>query len=292
MRFASKSQSQKEMKKVPGERRLMDKCFVDYKEFKNGSELCVPKDNYFTLIFFEKGSGTLTSEFTNYRIKPRQVHILVPGKIYEWKPDAALKGSQLTISKDLLETFPPFFQFIFYRYNQTPILDLDPLTFKKIIVECRAIKEDLSSKPVSLDLVNARCLLIILIISLSRSGQRTEALPKVTNSIAHTFQSLVEEHFRKQKTVTFYAAKLCITPNYLGIICRKNFNMSPLEVIQQRVLHEAKHLLHSSGKSIKEIAFDIGFPKLTYFSYFFKSKTNLTPVEYRRLFEKSLIFFR
>ena len=221
-------------------------------------------------------------------MKPGQVHILVPGKIYKWNLDPTIKGSKLTISKDLLETFPPFFQFIFSQYNQNPILDLDPLTFKKIIIECLAIREELSSKTVSLDLVNARCLLITLIISLWRSGERVNILPGNANSIAHTFQSLVDENFRKHKTVAFYAAKLCITPNYLGIICRKNLNMSALEVIQQRVLHEAKQLLHSSGKSIKEIAFDVGFPKLTYFSYFFKSKTSLTPVEYRRLVERSL----
>lgn len=277
------------MKKVPdGGKMLMGKCLVNYKEFKSESGPAAPKENYFTLLFFEKGTGSLAIEFMNYRVKQTQVHVLVPGKIYEWNLDANIKGIQLTISKDLLETFPPFFQFIFCQYNRTPVLDLDPQTFKKIIIECIAIKEELSSKTASFDLVNARCLLITLIISLWRSGQRTEVFPQNPNSIAHAFQSLVEENFRKHKTVSFYASKLCITPNYLGIISRKNLNMSALEMIQQRVLHEAKQLLHSSDKSIKEIAFDIGFSKLTYFSYFFKSKTKLTPVEYRRLSERSL----
>lgn len=125
-------------------------------------------------------------------------------------------------------------------------------------------------------------------MSLWKSGERADTLTGNANSITHMFQSLLEKHFRRHKTVSFYAEKLCITPNYLGIICRKNLNMSALEVIQQRVLHEAKQLLRSSGKSIKEISFNLGFPKLTYFSYFFKAKTNFTPVEYRRLAERSL----
>jgi len=194
----------------------------------------------------------------------------------------------LTISKDMLEIFPPFFQFIFSHYSQPPILDLDMLTFKKALVECLAIKEELSSENASLDLVNARCLLVTLIISLWRSGDRADILLGSAYTIAHSFQTLVDENFRKHKTVSFYADKLCITPNYLGIICRKSLDKSALEIIQQRVLHEAKQLLHSTQKSIKEIAFEIGFPKLTYFSYFFKSKTKLTPVEYRRLFEGSV----
>jgi len=262
--------------------------FVRLTECKVASELTAPRENYFTLLFIEKGRGILTMELTDCHVKPRQVHVMVPGKIYRWKLDAPIKVYQLTICKDMLEIFPPFFQFIFSNYNQPPVLDLDMLTFKKVLVECLAIKEELSSENASLDLVNARCLLVTLIISLWRSGERGDILLGSAYTIAHSFQALVEENFKKHKTVSFYAEKLCITPNYLGIICRKNLNKSALEIIQQRVLHEAKQLLHGTQKSIKEIAFEIGFPKLTYFSYFFKSKTNLTPVEYRRLFERSV----
>ncbi|HVU58886.1 MAG TPA: helix-turn-helix transcriptional regulator [Puia sp.] len=262
--------------------------FVRFRECNDASELAAPKENYFTLLFIEKGTGTLTIELMDYPVSPGQVHILVPGKIYRWELDAPVKAYQLTIGKDILETFPPFFQFIFSHYNQPPILALDCLTFKKVQLECLAIEDELSSVNASMDLVNARCLLITLIISLWRSGERGEILLGSAYSIAHSFQMLVDENFREHKTVTFYAEKLCITPNYLGIICRKSFDKSALEIIQQRVLHEAKQLLHSTHKSIKEIAFEIGFPKLTYFSYFFKSKTNLTPLEYRRLFENSV----
>jgi len=267
---------------------LTANCYVNYKELMDESELSAPEKNYVTLVFFEKGTGALTIELVSYLIKPGQVHILVPGKVYDWTWNPGIVASQLTISKDLLETFPPFFQFIFNQYNQNPVFDLDPTTFRKIIIECLAIKDELDSKTVSLDLVNARCLLIILIISLWRSGERADMLTGNANSIIQAFQSLLEKNFRTYKTVTFYAEKLCITPNYLGIICRKSLNMSALEVIQQRILHEAKQLLHSSGKSVKEISFDLGFPKLTYFSYFFKAKTNFTPVEYRRLADRSL----
>lgn len=267
---------------------LLANSFVSFKEISNEAELTAPKENYFTLLFVEKATGVLTIELKDYQVGPRQVHILIPGKPYHWKLDAPVKGYRLTISKDMLQMFPPFFQFIFSQYDQPPVLDLDMLTFKKVLVECLAIKEELSAANISLELVNARCLLITLIISLWKSGECGDMLMGSAYSIAHAFKTLVDENFRKHKTVSFYAARLCITPNYLGIICRKSFNKSALEIIQERVLHEAKQLLHSTRKSIKEIAFDIGFPKLTYFSYFFKSKTSLTPVAYRKLFERSV----
>lgn len=270
------------------ERGLTTNCFVDYKEFTKISDLSLPEANYIALVCFEKGYGIVTIELEDIPVKPGQVHILIPGKVYQWSLPPGIKANQLTISKDLLESFPSFFQFIFCPKNQNQVLDLDETTFRKIISECLAIKEELSSSTVSLDLLNARCLLITLIISLWRSGDRDAVITRSANSIVHMFQTLVEKNFRKHKTVAFYAEKLFITPNYLGIICRKSLSVSALEVILQRVLQEAKQLLQSSDKSIKEIAFELGFPKLTYFSYFFKSKTNLTPVEYRRLVERSL----
>jgi len=262
--------------------------FVSVREIGNEAEITAPREHYFTLLFVEMGTGLLTIELKDYPVRPGQIHILIPGKLYHWKLDGPAKGYLLTISKDMPEMFPPFFQFIFFQYDQPPIPDLDMPTFKKALVECLAIKEELSAANVSLELVNARCLLITLIISLWRHGRHGDMLMGNAHSIAHSFKVLVDENFRKHKTVSFYAARLCITPNYLGIICRKSFNKSALEIIQERVLHEAKQLLHSTRKSVKEIAFDIGFPKLTYFSYFFRSKTNLTPMAYRKLFERSV----
>ncbi|WP_448633971.1 helix-turn-helix domain-containing protein [Pedobacter panaciterrae] len=111
----------------------------------------------------------------------------------------------------------------------------------------------------------------------------SDMLPHHSKSPSYKFQALVDKHFKTQKTVSFYANHLCITSNYLGILCRKQYKMSALDFIQERVLLEAKRLLHSSDKSIKEVAFDLGFKSQTYFCYFFKAKTSLTPREYKTL---------
>lgn len=276
------------MKKFHTGKSLVTICFARYKEFTMLSDLSAPRANHITLVCFKKGAGTVTIDLEDCPVKAGQLHILLPGKIYNWQLNTNISAAILTISKNLLENFPPFFQFIFSQNNRNQVLDLDEPTFKKIFNEFLAIREELSSIFISQDLLNARCLLITLIISLWKPGERSDIISPNVNSIAQAFQALVEENFKKHKTVTYYADRLCITPNYLGIICRKNFQMSALEIISRRVLQEAKQLLQSPGKSIKEIAFELGFPNLTYFSYFFKSKTNLTPAEYRRLMERSL----
>lgn len=276
------------VQRVKGDQwRFVKDSYVSYRDFKVAKELVPPAHDFFILVLFDKGSGVHTIDFIDYRVKSRQIHMLFPGQVHKWKLKPLIKGQKLTINKALLESFPSSVQFIFKQHNRNPVLDLDPKTFKKIIAEALAVKKELSSRTVFMELVNARCRLIALMITLWAESESDDILTGDANPISHKFHSLVEEHYRKQKTVSFYARQLCITPNYLGIISRKNFRMSALEFIQERVLLEAKRLLHSSDMSIKEIAFNLGFPNLTYFSYFFKAKTGLSPGEYKRLLERS-----
>jgi AraC-like DNA-binding protein len=215
--------------------------------------------------------------------------VLIPGKQHTWKLQSGTKGQALIIRKALIETFTSTLQFSFSEYNPHRVLDLDVTTYKKIDAEFLAIKKELSSTTIFTELVNARCRLIALMLTLWGEHKFGNAVVSSDNSnpVAYKFHSLIEHHFKTQKLVSFYAKHLCITPNYLGVICRKQYGMSALELIQERVLLEAKRLLHSSGRSIKEIAFDLGFRNQTYFSYFFKAKTSLTPKEYKNLLEKS-----
>jgi len=60
--------------------------------------------------------------------------------------------------------------------------------------------------------------------------------------------------------------------------------MPALAFIQNRLLLEARNLLQNSGMSVKEIAFELGFNELSYFSAFFKSKTGQSPRQYKSTF--------
>jgi len=81
--------------------------------------------------------------------------------------------------------------------------------------------------------------------------------------------------------IAFYAEKLHISPNYLNILCKKNLKISATQLIHQRISIEAKRLLQSTERSIKEIAFELGFADQAYFSNFFKQQTGASPSDFR-----------
>lgn len=266
---------------------LAQKSYVTCQDFDGPTKLGIYADDSFALILFDAGNGTRTINSAEYPVKPRQVHIEFPEQQQKWELQPGAKGRWLIIRKVLIETFPGSLKHTFSPDSQHLVIDLDLEAYNKIDAEFLAVKKELASSTVFLELVNARCRLIALMINLWLEHKFGDTIIEAPGSLSYKFHSLVEHHFKTQKTVSFYARHLCITPNYLGIICKKQYGMSALEFIQERVVLEAKRLLHSSDRSIKEIAFDLGFRNMSYFSYFFKSKTGLTPKEYKELLART-----
>ena len=96
------------------------------------------------------------------------------------------------------------------------------------------------------------------------------------------FIRLVNEFHTQERRMSFYADKLCLTPKYLSKIIKQASGRSGPEWIDSYVILEAKNLLRYSDISIKEIVYRLHFPNSSVFYKFFKSKTGMTPSEYRK----------
>ena len=95
------------------------------------------------------------------------------------------------------------------------------------------------------------------------------------------FLELVTQHHNKERSVGFYADKLCITPKYLSKIVKDTSGLSAPQWIDQYVILEAKQLLKHSDRCVKEISDDLNFPNPSFFFKYFKKHTGMTPNQYR-----------
>jgi AraC family transcriptional activator of pobA len=96
------------------------------------------------------------------------------------------------------------------------------------------------------------------------------------------FKVLIEENFLSLHKPSDYASLLAMTPNNLTKQCSKRFNKTPTQLIQERMILEAKKQLHLTRLSIKEIAFALKFQDEYYFSRVFKKMTNISPQNFRK----------
>lgn len=130
-----------------------------------------------------------------------------------------------------------------------------------------------------------RILLKRFIIECTRiARQRLEISPDKEYSfeVVRQFYNLVDEHYKQKKQVQDYAELLNKSPKTLSNIFSICKLPSPLRVIHERVAAEAKRLLLYSDKSIKEIAYILGFDDQATFSRFFKKMTGKSAVEYKK----------
>ena len=104
--------------------------------------------------------------------------------------------------------------------------------------------------------------------------------------ILRNYNLLVENNYKNEHQVKFYARQLHKSPKTLSNLFLLYNNKSPLEVIQARIILEAKRLFQYTNKSSKEIAEELGFNNPSHFSRFFKSKSGISPTEFKALFDK------
>jgi AraC-like DNA-binding protein len=98
------------------------------------------------------------------------------------------------------------------------------------------------------------------------------------------FCDLVVKHYRENRNVNFYADLMGYAPRYFSKVFRQFSNgLSPLEWIQQYVATQAKLIMDAHPKqTVKETAYQLGFPTTANFCRYFKRATGIYPPEYKK----------
>jgi AraC-like DNA-binding protein len=114
---------------------------------------------------------------------------------------------------------------------------------------------------------------------------------KAGNDLLSKIEELLDEYFKNDKlresglpTVQYFAEKMHVSSNYLSDMLRTLTGQSTQQHIHNKLIEKAKETLTTTNLSVSEIAYQLGFEHPQSFSKLFKSKTNLTPIEFRASF--------
>ena len=102
------------------------------------------------------------------------------------------------------------------------------------------------------------------------------------------FEKLLNDYFSSDKpqkkglpSVGYFAEKIHLSANYFGDLIKKETGKSAKEYIQYKIIEIAKDKVFDTGKTVNEIAYELGFKYPQHFSRMFKNETGFTPNEYR-----------
>lgn len=240
------------------------------------------KHDFYQIMFITSGSGSHQIDFKKYSIKPHQIYIMKPGQIHSWQLSRNIDGFIIEFNLDSLqeENFGGM-----SLLGQVPFLpDLLELktgvqkNIKKII---EVMDEEFQTKSLFNDLC-LRNYLSGLLLQFIRENKTIEAEDRKHFASPERFRLMVENHFRSEHRVEFYARELKLTPKALTMQVSRTYGRSPRALIQDRCLLEAKRYLAFSSLSIAEIGYELGFEDANYFTRFFRSHEKITPVQFRK----------
>lgn len=114
---------------------------------------------------------------------------------------------------------------------------------------------------------------------------------KANHQVLERLEKLLNEYFNSDNlatkglpTVAYVAQSLNLSPKYLSSLLKVLTGHNTQQHIHEKLIKKAKEKLSTTNLSISEIAYELGFEHIQSFSKLFKSKTNLSPVEFRKSF--------
>ncbi len=172
---------------------------------------------------------------------------------------------------------------LFFGASNVPVINIPQEEIEKFDLLWKMFSIELETKD-SLQVEMLQMMLKRLLILSTRLYKEQNQVISIETSeidIVREFNFLVETHYKSKHTVAEYADMLNRSPKTLSNLFSKYGHKTPLEIIQERRILEARRSLRYTNKSIKEIAYELEFEDLQSFSRFFKNKESMSPKEYR-----------
>ena len=173
---------------------------------------------------------------------------------------------------------------IFFGTQDIPLISLDEIEQRKFGLLYEVLVDEFQTK----DKVQGEMLEVLLkrmIIKTTRLAKEQLITKKLDNhqvDIIRQFNVLVDNHFKEKRQVQDYADLLHKSPKTLSNLFRTYNEKSPLRIIHERIILEAKRLLYYTDKSISDIAYDLGYEELAPFSKLFKRIEGITPSKFQK----------
>lgn len=249
--------------------------------------------NFYLCVLFTEGTGTHEIDFNSYSINPGKVFFLKPGQTHFWKFDTEPKGFiffhsqefyEMTFVNHRLNNFP-----FFYSYQNPPVILL-----KSNYKDFQKKFKDLYQEYVKSEIFrNLKIVNIINDIYIDLTREYTSDLDLSDNShsrylnILENFEHLLDQSYDKQKLPKFYADKLNISTKHLNRVVKETINKTTNQMISDRVILEAKRLIVHSNDSLSNISETLEFSDYAYFSKYFKSRTGITPMNFKKKYSQT-----
>jgi AraC family transcriptional activator of pobA len=252
--------------------------------------------NFYKISYKKNYTGKVKYGQSYYDFDEGGLSFVSPNQVISVSDDEGdYSGYTLLVHPDFIRTFPlgkKIKDYGFFSYTVAEALFLSEKEKEIIIGLFKNIETELES---AIDLFSQEVVVsqLELLLSYSKRYYNRQFITRksASNDLLSKAEELMDNYFQVEQallkglpSVQEIADELNVSPHYLSDMLRSLTGQNTQQHIHKRLIDKAKELLSTTNLSVAEIAYQLGFEHPQSFNKLFKSKTKISPIEFRQSF--------
>jgi len=258
-----------------------------YKEFKD-TLTTTHRTGFYHIIWFQQGSPTHLVDFNPIKIKPNTLLFLNKDTVQRFDNKTKFEGKAILFTDSFFcktETDTKFLQNSILFNDLFSVSQIQVKKQSKLFTGLlQQMMEELKNTKDNSQADILQNLLHNFLLHSERERRKqnfTEIKKGADLDYVMLFKDRLAIGYKSQKQVNYYAKEIIITEKRLNQATTKVLGKSPKQLIDDRIMLEAKRILAHTRESVKEIGYNLGFEEPTNFIKYFKKHSKFTPSEFR-----------
>lgn len=251
----------------------------------------IDKHNYYSLIWIQQGNGIIKADFNTYNFTPNTLLSFSPHQPFLLEAESPLSGLVINFHPDFFCIHKHHKEVachgvLFNNIYNPPFVNIDAKAQANFNMVVEQIKTEMQNPALAqYELLVSYLKIFLITASRLKTEQQSEIQKERSDTeepfILQNLKNYIETHYKTKHSASEYADMLAITPKALTKLTKAHFNKTLTDLISERIIIEAKRELYLTNKTVKEIAFELGYNDEYYFSRFFKKNAEVSPQLYR-----------
>ncbi|MBQ0058236.1 MAG: helix-turn-helix domain-containing protein [Bacteroidales bacterium] len=270
----------------------------DYFTTNRGIETdCVHMHLHYEIIWFIEGTGIHYIDFSENIVTNNSIFFINPGQVHSFDESHNQRGVVIKINEDLFSQASTeddaYMKYELFNTDTHKFLNIQQKDSINLQLIIDAIQKETQRKGDIGHNEYIKALVRLLIICIERgclrlNGENNQSLKK-SNKVLSEFRQKIQQNYRNNHNVKEYASMLNMSTRIMTKHIAEVSPLTPSEIINHRIVLEAKRLLRFTDLMIKEIGYYLGFEDPSYFVKFFKRQTGKLPIDFRNEFDNKII---
>ncbi|OAQ42250.1 AraC family transcriptional regulator [Pedobacter psychrophilus] len=247
--------------------------------------------SYYTVILINKGQGKLKVDFAEYNFTQNTLLCFTPYQPFMIETSTGISGFVINFHPDFFcihkhQKEVACNGVLFNDIYKPPFVNLEQKDLESFCTLFEQMKVEMKNVQLAqYELLVSYLKIFLITASRLKTNQNPQAKQDVANLkepfILQNLKAAIEKHFKTKHTANDYALLLNISSKALAKETKTHFNKTLTSLISERIIIEAKRELYLTSKTVKEIAYELGYDDEHYFSRFFKTNAEVSPQFFR-----------